>query len=197
MHNAKELKSTGGGPNTLNQFSNLESEVIDLINLKTCCDPPGRSFGLKENDGGENNIQNIIGDDIRSNEDNDVTDITNSSGQALEFESISPRPRSGKNKSSRRANVGPLTDERMEFLKRQTLNFEELKNGLTNDLQEIIRIKKEETTDLKEIKMYLKELCEYQRKIYYLKKDKFKLKKEKFDFYKAKVMKNQKDRFPY
>ncbi|XP_055918712.1 uncharacterized protein LOC129950818 [Eupeodes corollae] len=45
--NKIEISATGGGPNRLHHFSDMEEAVVSLLDLNTCVNPPGREFGLE------------------------------------------------------------------------------------------------------------------------------------------------------
>lgn len=64
-HNRKELRATGGGPNTLNVLSPLESAVDELLNISKAVDPPGVEFGAGI-EANESVIMNLLEDETET-----------------------------------------------------------------------------------------------------------------------------------
>lgn len=46
--NKKEIQSTGGSPCNLQPLTPLEKDIVNLLNLHVCTDPPGIDFGAKK-----------------------------------------------------------------------------------------------------------------------------------------------------
>ncbi|XP_055903247.1 uncharacterized protein LOC129939299 [Eupeodes corollae] len=118
--NKTEIQATGGGPNRLHTFSNLEESVIGLLSIDASIDPPGIEFGQEEIQNMETNCTHV---------DEDPDPIT--TNEITADESDAPI------KTCLKKNKQKGEDERLSILKNQTNMQEDFNNEVKSTMREL------------------------------------------------------------
>ncbi|XP_036336630.1 uncharacterized protein LOC118746812 [Rhagoletis pomonella] len=170
--NKAEYRATGGGPNRLQSYTNIEEAIIGLLELDACVNPPGAEFGLDISDN-----QRLDSPEPAPADENQPPFDLETSNEDRNYVVGENTTRTPRKKRCHKT-------ERLRLLEAQT-------NAQKAFYENVI-------SNINEIKKSARETEKYAKRTYYLKKDSTKellqMKKEKLEIYKSEVMRKQQDR---
>ncbi|XP_055619170.1 uncharacterized protein LOC129764275 [Toxorhynchites rutilus septentrionalis] len=167
-HNKTEMSATGGGPNTMYSFNELEETIIRILSLERAVNHNGVVFGIQSSgistkSTSADDVQGIIPCD----EERNVEEIAVNGEPMLDN---TPRERSVKRPSNIRG--------------RERANKRNIRKVMLEN----------QTADLCEIKRHVSDCARYARKSYFLYEKRLQLEENKFNFKKHMMLQKEKYR---
>ncbi|XP_055918680.1 uncharacterized protein LOC129950788 [Eupeodes corollae] len=156
IHNAKELNSTGGGPNKLKILSPLEEQVSNLLHIGKVVNPSGNAIGISQSillpnslatatsvpSSSQTHTEDTSMEFLESIVLNMEEPLVGSEGEVLKRETQHQRPQN-ETLGRKRTRASAFKQDRAELLQKQTVVQDITLNGINESLGKIEKCTKE------------------------------------------------------